>query len=105
MSEELLTKVDLFRLSGPAREDLWAILREVLAEEGCRKAGALRATEAAAYIGVSRSRFYELLKEDQSLEAIAVSMGEIRVWPTADLDRWLQDRRVRLGPAKAREAA
>ncbi len=67
--------------------------------------GALRAAAAAAYIGTSRSGFYQLLEKDHRPAAISVSMGGYRVWPKADLGQRLQERRARVASPNAREAA
>jgi predicted DNA-binding transcriptional regulator AlpA len=107
MGDDLLPKVDLYRLSGPAQEVIKDIMREVLAEQGGPSVpvGALRAPDAAAYVSVSRSKFYLLLKTDAELQAIAIPMGDYRVWRPSDLDRWLQDRRARLAPPNVERAA
>src|SRR5262245_24463275 len=55
----------------------------------CLTPGAFKAPRAAAYIGVSRARFYEVLKVDHELAAAAISNGNSRVWPIAFLDAWL----------------
>ena len=108
MVNDLLHRVELCDVSGPARELIKDLLREVLAEQGRQQqsapVGALGAPAAAAYIGASRSGFYQLEK-DHRLAAIAVSMGDYCVWPTADLDRWLLERRTRLEQPMAQEVA
>jgi hypothetical protein len=50
---------------------------------------ALKPYDAARYIGVSRTRFYELLLVDQELADAAISIGSSRLWPVEFLDRWL----------------
>jgi predicted DNA-binding transcriptional regulator AlpA len=104
---DLLHRVELCAVSGPARELFKQLLREVLTEQGGPGApvGALRAADAAAYVGVSRSSFYVILKQDPALAAIAVAMGDYRVWRPPDLDQWLQDRRARLTRPKVERAA
>ena len=52
--------------------------------------GAFKAPGAAAYIGVSRARFYQLLKEHPELARAAISNGATRLWPKAFLDTWLE---------------
>jgi hypothetical protein len=52
---------------------------------------AFKAPGAANYIGVSRARFYTLLKERPELNQAAFSNGTTRLWPRAFLDRWLQE--------------
>src|SRR5687768_1790089 len=94
-SQDLLHQVRLCDVSADAREQLKVLLREVLAEHPkMTPVGALRAAEAAAYIGLSRSKFYVMLKEDAALAAMAVPVSDTRVWRPPDLDQWLQDRRT-----------
>jgi predicted DNA-binding transcriptional regulator AlpA len=102
MSTELFPKVDLWRISDEARQALIQLVkqsvREALEEQGLRKppvpAGALRGSDAAAYLGVGRSHFYGLLKEDPQLLGLSFTVGRCRMWPTAGLDEWMQLRRV-----------
>jgi hypothetical protein len=54
---------------------------------------AFKAPGAANYIGVSRARWYELLKEHPELNKAAISNGTTRLWPRAFLDQWLQEQR------------
>jgi predicted DNA-binding transcriptional regulator AlpA len=98
-ADDLLHRVDVRRISTDVQQQLLDIakqaMRDVLAEQRHQKsfasAGALRAKAAAAYIGISRTRFYELLDEDPSLAASAFPVGKkARAWPTAALDRWMQ---------------
>ena len=94
---------DLEKVLAPLVEQ--AVQRALANAQPSAPPGALRAAAAAAYIGASRSGFYQLLEKDHPLAAIAVSIGDYRVWPTADLDRWLQERRARAASPKARGAA
>jgi hypothetical protein len=102
MSSELLPKVDLWRISDEARQALIQLvkqsLREALEEQGLKKppvpTGALRGADAAAYLGVGRSHFYGLLKEDPQLLGLSFTVGRCRMWPIAGLDEWMQLRRV-----------
>jgi len=98
-ADDLLHRVDVRRISTDVQQQLLDIakqaVREVLAEQRPKKplapTGALRAKAAATYIGISRTRFYELLDEDSSLAASAFPIGKkARAWPTAALDRWMQ---------------
>jgi predicted DNA-binding transcriptional regulator AlpA len=98
-TDDLLHRVDVRRISTDIQQQLLDIakqaVREVLAEQRPQKprapVGALRAKAAAAYIGISRTRFYELLDKDPSLAASAFPVGKkARAWPTAALDRWMQ---------------
>jgi excisionase family DNA binding protein len=90
---DLLHKVELCALSGDARQLLKDLIREVFAESGLalpRETGALRAKEAAAYLGIGKTRFHELLKEDPNLDAASIRVGRARVWPKEALDKWLK---------------
>jgi predicted DNA-binding transcriptional regulator AlpA len=85
-----------------------------LVEDGMRKvldekqssgpAGALRAEQAASYIGVKRRSFYYLLREDPDLNQACFRVGTTRLWPKAELDAWME-RQVAKGQPKNREAA
>jgi hypothetical protein len=50
---------------------------------------ALNNTAAARYIGVSRTRWYELLLVDPKLADGAIVVGSRRLWPVGVLDRWI----------------
>jgi hypothetical protein len=94
---DLLPKVDVYRFSDSARQELATLVTEavrtVLEEEGLKRrrlpAGALKASDAATYIGISRSGFYALLKHDPSLLQRSFTAGRSRLWPTAALDTWM----------------
>jgi excisionase family DNA binding protein len=90
---DLLHKAEMCALSGDARDVIKAIVREALAEAGLalpRETGALRAKEAAAYLGIAKTRFYKLIKEDPALGAASVRVGRSRSWPKHVLDDWLR---------------
>jgi len=71
--------------------------RQVMAEQA-RQApgGALNATQAFKFLGVRRTRFFELLKVHPELDAMAVTLTtrvdgkKIRRWPLAALNAWMQ---------------
>ena len=72
---------------------------KALEGQGVKKAraapsGALRAAAAANYIGVGRSRFYGLLKEDPELLGLSFRAGRARMWSVASLDNWMEARQV-----------
>jgi len=52
---------------------------------------AFKAPGAANYVGVSRARFYEMLKQHPELNRLAILNGSTRLWPRAVLDQWLQE--------------
>jgi predicted DNA-binding transcriptional regulator AlpA len=54
---------------------------------------ALCAFDAAKYLGVSRPRFYELLKVDHALAEACITIGTKRLWPIIFLDEWLAQHR------------
>jgi hypothetical protein len=53
---------------------------------------ALKAREAAHYLGISRGSFYNLLQVDKELASASIYIGDARVWPIRFLDRWLERR-------------
>jgi predicted DNA-binding transcriptional regulator AlpA len=80
-------------------------VRKVLAEKsGSAPTGALRAQQAASYIGVGKRKFYYLLHNDPELAQACLRIGAARVWPKAALDAWME-RQVAKGQPKKREAA
>ena len=109
MQEDLLHRVELCRISPDGRQALDALVQQavsdVLEKLGLVKPQvakttlrevpktALRAEEAAAYIGVGRSTFYTLVKEDLHLLAASFTVGRCRMWLTPALDEWMQARR------------
>jgi len=112
MADELLPKVELWHLGGPARQMLADLVSDAVCEALEARdlkrpkppAGALRAKDAASYVGVSRSAFYKILDDDPQLKGLSFTVGKSRMWPTADLDSWMQARRAQLEPPKAQEA-
>ena len=90
MSNELLPKVELWRVSDPAIQTLEDLIRRVLAERASTPVGAMRAAAAAAYIGVGRSTFYQLLRQDAQLAGSSFGIGAARMWRKEDLDAWMQ---------------
>ena len=93
MSTDLLPKVELWQLSEHVAQAIREIVREALEEHGDRlrsRAGGMRAAAAAAYIGVSRSKFYELLRTEPYLQASSFRAGTARMWRKDDLDAWMQ---------------
>jgi predicted DNA-binding transcriptional regulator AlpA len=90
---DLLHRVEICAISDDSRELLKQLVREVLVERGFtqpKETGALRAKEAAAYIGIAKTRFYQLIKEDPLLGAASYNVGRSRAWPKAILDKWLK---------------
>jgi predicted DNA-binding transcriptional regulator AlpA len=67
----------------------------VLAELASTPVGAMRAAAAAAYIGVGRSTFYQLLRQDAQLAGSSFGIGAARMWRKEDLDAWMQ---AQVGP-------
>ena len=99
MSDEpLLPHVRVVNVSGPVLQVLADLVNEAvraaLAGTGT-SAGVLRAAQAADYVGVSRSRFYKLLKEDPQLEGLSFTVGTARMWPREALDRWMQNQQAK----------
>ena len=94
---DLLPKVDVVRFSDSARLELASLVSEAvraaLEEQGLKRprvpAGALKAADAAAQIGISRSGFHTLLKHDPSLRQRFSTADRSRLWPTAALDTWM----------------
>ena len=77
-------------------EALTDLVRQAVRQELAAAAppGALRAAQAADHIGVGRSRFYLLLKEDAQLLGLSFTVGTARMWPREALDRWMQARQA-----------
>jgi excisionase family DNA binding protein len=61
-----------------------------LAKQSSAQAAALRPDEAADYIGLGRSKFYELLDQDAWLRKASFKIGTARLWRREDLDAWLK---------------
>jgi len=53
---------------------------------------AFRAGEAATYLGISKSAFYELIKANPDLDGAGIYLGGTRVWPKRFLDQWLEQK-------------
>lgn len=95
---ELLPKVEVWRITDQVALALHELVkdavRKVLEEEGLRRAPvqpeALRINEAARYVGVGRSTFYKLMKEDDHhLMSTSFTAGRCRMWTKAALDEWM----------------
>jgi predicted DNA-binding transcriptional regulator AlpA len=106
VSTELLPKVDVYRLSSRARQDLaelvTAAVREALGGQGRGyhekpQPAALGAYSTAAYLGISRSLLYELRRRDPAFPQPA-KLGRRRLWLVSDLDDYAKMQR--LGEAK-----
>lgn len=73
-------------------------VRKALEEQGLKKPcpppGAVKAAGAAIYVGVSRSGFYQLLKNDPMLLRLSFTAGRSRLWSTTALDTWMQARQA-----------
>jgi hypothetical protein len=94
MSQNLLHKVDVRHISAPVLQVLKALMqeavREALSQQGLGSApAALKVVEAAKYVGLSRSRLYELLKTDRMIQSAAIKQGKARIFLVAGLDQWL----------------
>jgi excisionase family DNA binding protein len=90
---DLLHRVELCAISAATRELIKDLIREVRDEQGRaqpKQVGALRAKEAAAYLGIAKTRFYKLIQEDAALGAASYRVGRSRAWPKEALDNWLQ---------------
>jgi hypothetical protein len=92
MSDELLPRVDLFRISGPMLEALTDLVRQAVRQEmaAAAPAGALRAADAARYLGLGRSKFYVMLKADPELMGASFCVGTARLWSREALDGWMR---------------
>jgi predicted DNA-binding transcriptional regulator AlpA len=92
MPSDPLYPVRLHDVSADARALLKELLREVLTEHLGKPrapAGALRGKEAARYIGLGKTRFYKVIKEDPVLKAASFKIGNARAWPVTALDAWM----------------
>src|SRR5262245_28546057 len=92
MPQELFAKVELWQLSEHATQALKEIVRDALIEHSTMErspVGGMRAAGAAAYVGISRSTFYKLLKTETHLQHSFV-VGTARMWRKEDLDAWMQ---------------
>jgi predicted DNA-binding transcriptional regulator AlpA len=99
--EILLPQVAVHRLTEHALGELKALFSAVVrdaldARQRLRvPPGALRAPQAAAYIGISKSLFYQQLKEYPELQAASFTIGKARCWPIPVLDEWIAVHRRR----------
>jgi predicted DNA-binding transcriptional regulator AlpA len=95
-ADDLLHRVDVRRISADAQQQIPELVRQAVREELARKSdaptGALRVREAAVYIGLRRTRFLDLLKEDPVLAGLEFKVGRARCWPREGLDQWLRER-------------
>jgi len=66
--------------------------------------GALKAEQAASYLGISRRSFYYLLKDDPDLDQACFIVGVAKRWPKAELDAWMERQVAKRQPRK-KEAA
>jgi hypothetical protein len=102
---DLLHRVELCALSGPARELFKELLREVLAEQGLGKpsappGAALPPDAAAAHIGLRKTAFYAALKSDPTLRACSFVHGKRgRRFIPAKLDAWMAAQVAQQGKA------
>jgi len=94
--EDLLPRVDVYGLSARIRRELACLIGDAVRDalDECGRlpqlpSGAVKATQAAAYIGLSRSKFYEILKKDPSLIHQSFTVGKCRLWPISALDSWI----------------
>jgi hypothetical protein len=92
----MLHRVDVRRICPDVQQQLLELVRQVIREELARKpdapAGALRTREAAAYMGLKRTKFLDELENDPILKAAEIRMGRARAWLREGLDRSLQAR-------------
>jgi predicted DNA-binding transcriptional regulator AlpA len=85
-------------LSDAAREEIAQIVAaavdRAMAQLGSKRGSvapaALKAADAARFLGVGRSTFYNLLKADAALMAASFKIGTSRVWAIEVLDDWLR---------------
>ena len=88
-SIQICNLADLEKVLAPLVE---RAVQQALANAPLGAPGALGAKAAMAYIGVPRTRFYELLRTDPALKAASFLNGNRRLWPRESLDRWMQAR-------------
>jgi hypothetical protein len=107
MADDLLPRVDVYRLSAQMREELVnivnAAVRAALEEQGLTKRpapeGALRGRAAAKYIGISPSHFYDLLKKDPALAKLSYQVGKSPY--VEGLNQWMRNRTAQPVAGKA----
>ena len=88
-ANDLLHPVRLHDVSADARELIKQLLREVL-QEGVTQPAVLRSEQAWVYLGISKTRFYKLIREDAYLKAASFRVGAARLWPREGLDAWIK---------------
>ena len=103
MPSDLLHQVRLCDLSPDGREQLKQLLREVLLE-GVTQPATMRPEQAWAYLGISKSRFYKLIREDAHLKAASFRVGAARLWPREALDAWIKVQAEKQTKAPARSS-
>jgi len=83
-ADDLLHRVDVRRICPEVQQQFLDIIRQVIREELGKKqdspTGALRTREAAAYMGLKRTKFLEELENDPILKAAEIRMGRARAW-------------------------
>ena len=102
-SDDLLPRVALYQLCDAARREIAELVQgavhEVLQLNGLSRpvtpAGALKARDAARYIGLSRARLYELLREDPIIKEASITSGRARLFLTTGLDQWLRAKQAK----------
>jgi hypothetical protein len=84
----------LFRqeLAGLVTEAVRAEIEKQFQQKPITLTAALKAREAARYLGISRGSFYNLLQVDKELAGASIYIGDARVWPIRFLDIWLERR-------------
>jgi predicted DNA-binding transcriptional regulator AlpA len=101
VTTELLPKVEVYRLSDRAQQEFAQVLREAMQkffekrnEPGeQQRPAALGANDAAAYLGISRSLFYELRDEDPTFPT-PIRFGRRRLWLISGLDNYMMARQA-----------
>lgn|SRR5262245_9102763 len=81
----------LFRqeLAGLVTEAVRTELEKRFPQRAITPTAALKAREAARYLGISRGSFYNLLQVDKELAGASIYIGDARVWSIIFLDAWL----------------
>jgi hypothetical protein len=102
-ADDLLHRVDVRRISADAQQQILDLVRQAVREELARKVdaptGAFRVREAAAYIGLRRTKYLEEAKKDPILRASEIRMGRARAWLREGLDRYLRARTTQARPS------
>jgi predicted DNA-binding transcriptional regulator AlpA len=100
--EPLLPRVYVVELSPAALEDIATALSRALAKavaQAAKKMGrvppiALSAREAAEFLGIGRSLFFEIKREDSTFPKPA-RVGQRTLYPQAELQAWFESKRGR----------